>query len=209
MVGVGRHSSGAPICRVSVAIFGRHSNTTTIRPADADSLCQPGQSCITSALTEASDEEGPCPKCKRTVGLHDLTAIGKGGGSSSSSAGAGGPGGSGFEAELEPQEDREDAHSDYDDSGGEGFGGEGSGEKYALYKHKYVSMRFEYCSLAKSGGIIQKGSKSPAGESLDTSGAPILVLPHRTLYVCRYRNFVGIVCMCFLYISPFRSKNAY
>ncbi|CAM9341014.1 unnamed protein product, partial [Laminaria digitata] len=46
------------------------------------------QACITSALTKAPDEERPCPKCKKTVTLQDLTPVAKGGGSSGFSSAA-------------------------------------------------------------------------------------------------------------------------
>ena len=48
------------------------------------------QACIAGALTKHDEDEGPCPKCKRTVQLADLTPVGDGdGGAGSSASGSG------------------------------------------------------------------------------------------------------------------------
>ena len=63
---------------MAAVVLGRHPNATPIQSGDVVSLCKPRQSCITSALTKASGGESPCPKCKETVRLHNVAAIGKG-----------------------------------------------------------------------------------------------------------------------------------
>ena len=47
------------------------------------------QACIAGALTEGDDDEGPCPKCKKTVNLADLSPIGGVEGESGSAGGEG------------------------------------------------------------------------------------------------------------------------
>lgn len=86
-----------------LAFFGRQSRSDLPMPTPR---CKPDQACITSALTKAHDEEGPCPKCKTSVvGLHGLTPVGSGGRSSSSSgSGVGGSSGSGYGAKQKPRE---------------------------------------------------------------------------------------------------------
>lgn len=44
------------------------------------------------ALTKGDDDEGPCPKCKATVNLDDLTPIGGGGGTGGGGSTGGGDG---------------------------------------------------------------------------------------------------------------------
>ncbi len=46
------------------------------RGADLFTLALLLQVCIAGALTEGDDDEGPCPKCKKTVKLADLAPIG-------------------------------------------------------------------------------------------------------------------------------------
>lgn len=48
------------------------------------------QACIAGALTKGDDDEGPCPKCKATMKLDDLTPIGGHGGSGGGGSADGG-----------------------------------------------------------------------------------------------------------------------
>ncbi|CAN0154117.1 unnamed protein product [Ectocarpus fasciculatus] len=77
------------------------------------------QACISSVLTKKEDDEGPCPKCKTTVRLAELTSVGGG-----SVAAGGGGGGSSYAAKPEY---------------GYGGGSSSSGGSYSSYSSSSAS----------------------------------------------------------------------
>ncbi|CAM9715351.1 unnamed protein product, partial [Ectocarpus sp. 12 AP-2014] len=62
------------------------------------------QACISSVLTKKEDDQGPCPKCKKTVRLDDLTHVGGGAAAAAAAAAAAPTGSSSGAAKPEPQE---------------------------------------------------------------------------------------------------------